>query len=676
MQNNQKLEDDKLLEEIPIKFEGYPWQIIIIYLIFGFTWIIFSDNFLTYTVKNPNAHATIQTYKGMIFVGLTALLLYFLIRTYYEKTAKLIKTITNKNHELVTYSEELVAMSDELNDKIFELNQTMDDLVSQKQYVYEIYNNSNTAILVWNLKGEIIEVNNRFIELLGYSEDELIGKKWFEVILPDSEKIIVTDIISGLKKNYNVSNFENKVIAKSGHIFDMIWNDSLIQDQKSGKPIVVSFGIDITAEKENERKAFEHAYTDSLTKLGNRVVFEQFVQNLIEKGQAFTVYYLDIDNFININDYYGHKYGDLFLYSFSERLKKHFSNCGLFRWCGDEFMIVNEDTSIHKINQITAIITSELTQSWQYEMVDYNPTVSVGIVKYPEDCKTVEDIYKNIDLSLHHSKGKGVSKVSHYHPNYQKDFEYRVEIEKLIHDAIQMKAFELNFQPIYHLDTKTVRAIEILIRWKDKTIKVSAGEWIAIAEETEQILKVDQWVINAAFEFVQNNLKDKDVITTINISSKTLLSDTFIEFVRKAKAEFDIQPNTIEFELTEHSLIDDLNNSLKQINDLKALGFKIALDDFGTRYSSLNYLSHMPFDSLKIDKSYVDKIVNQPRDLIIVKQIVHLCTQLNIVTIAEGIESTEQLELLRQIKCDFGQGYLFSKPVDEKGILALLEVKT
>ena len=280
------------------------------------------------------------------------------------------------------------------------------------------------------------------------------------------------------------------------------------------------------------------------------------------------------------------------------------------------------------------------------------------------------------DLSLHHSKDKGISNVSVYHPNYQKDFENRVEIEKLIHDAIQMKAFELNFQPIYHLDTKTVRAIEILIRWKDKTIKVSAGEWIAIAEETEQILKVDQWVINAAFEFVQNNLKDKDVITTINISSKTLLSDTFIEFVRKAKAEFDIQPNTIEFELTEHSLIDDLNNSLKQINDLKALGFKIALDDFGTRYSSLNYLSHMPFDSLKIDKSYVDKIFNQPRDLIIVKQIVHLCTQLNIVTIAEGIESTEQLELLRKIKCDFGQGYLFSKPVDEKAILKLLEVTT
>jgi len=673
MQKNYKIEDDKLLEETPFKFEGYPWQIIIIYLIFGFTWIIFSDNFLMYAVKNLDVYAVIQTYKGMIFVGLTALLLFFLIRTYYEKSTKLIKTITYKNHDLVTYSEELIAMSDELNNKIFDLNQTMDDLVAQKQYVYEIYNNSNTAILVWNLKGEILEVNNRFIDLLGYNAEELIGKKWFEVVLPDSERIIVSDIITGLKENYNVSNFENKVKTKAGYILDMIWNDSLIQDPKSGTAIVVSFGIDITAEKENERKAFEHAYTDALTQLGNRAVFEQHIQNLIERGLVFTVYYLDIDNFRNINDYYGHKYGDLFLHAFSERLKKYFSTCGLFRWCGDEFMIVDEDTSIDKINQVTAIITGELTLPWRYEIVDYNPSVSVGIVKFPEDCKTIEEIYKNIDLSLHHSKGKGLSKVSVYHPSYQKDFEHRVEIEKLIHDALQMNAFELNFQPIYHLETKTVRAIEVLIRWKDKAIKVSAGEWIAIAEETEQILKVDEWVIKAAFEFVQSNLRDRNVVTTINISSKTLLSDAFIAFVSKAKTDFDIEPSVIEFELTEHSLIDDLNSSLKQVNELKALGFKIALDDFGTRYSSLNYLSHMPFDSLKIDKSYVDKIVNHPRDLLIIKQIVHLCNQLNIVTIAEGIESIEQLALLQEIKCDFGQGYFFSKPVDEKGILTLLD---
>ncbi|OJV63103.1 MAG: hypothetical protein BGO41_10400 [Clostridiales bacterium 38-18] len=670
MQKKHKVKDDQLLETAPLKFDSYPWQIIIIYLIFGFSWIIFSDNFLSIMVKNQTTYAIVQTYKGMIFVGLTALLLYFLVKAYYDKSTDLLKTITYKNHDLVTYSEELVAMSDELNEKIFKLNQTMDDLVSQKQYVYEIYNNSNTAILVWNLKGEIMDVNDRFIELLGYGEADLIGNKWFEIILPESEKVIVSEILTGLKENYNVSNFENKVKTKDGLILDMIWNDSLIQNPISGMPMVVSFGIDITTQKENERKVYENAYTDPLTKLGNRTAFEQQVLSLIERNRDFTVYYLDIDNFRNINDYYGHKYGDLFLQELTDRMCKSFSKCGLFRWCGDEFMIIDENTSQEKIKRMSELIVSELTQPWAYEIVDYNPTVSVGIVNYPQDSRSMDEIYKNIDLSLHHSKEKGLSNISVYRPEFQSNFEHRVEVEKLIHDAIQKNAFELNFQPIFHLETRSIRAVEVLIRWKDKSIGISAGEWIA--EETEQILKVDQWVIKAAFEFSQMHLKGRNVVTTINISSKTLLSDAFIDFVGKASREFDIDPKTIEFELTEHSLIDDLNRSLKRVKDLKTLGFKIALDDFGTRYSSLNYLSHMPFDSLKIDKSYVDKIVNQSSDLIIVEQIVMLCNRLNIVTIAEGIENSEQLRLLQSIHCDFGQGYLFSKPVDTETIVAML----
>lgn len=673
MNQHKKLEEEQLLNETNVSLDGFPWQIIIIYLLFGFSWIIFSDRILAGVINNQELYISIQTYKGMIFVTLTAILLYFLVNKYYKKVSDLIKTVIYKNHDLIIYSEELVAISDELNERIFDLNRTMDELTLQKQFVSEIYNNSNTLIFAWNLKGEILEFNNRFSELLGYSDTDLIGKKWFEVFLPESERIIVAKLISEIKTQSSVTNFENKVKTKDNQVLTMMWNDVLMQNPKTNSPMVVSFGIDITAEKVNAQRAFELAYTDRLTQLGNRSVFEKKVTELIASDVAFSLYYLDIDNFRNINDYYGHRYGDLYLQEFSSRLKSNLDTCSLYRWCGDEFMIIDERVEEERIQEISAKLYAIISEPWHYEIIDYFATASIGVVSYPKDGHTLDELYKNVDISLHHSKSIGKSSVSIYQTEFLKQFEERIEIERTIHAALLEEAFVLNFQPIYRLDTSTVQAVEVLIRWKDPSIHIPAGHWISIAEETEQILKVDQWVIKTAFDFIRSNLTQSDVITTINISSKTLLSDDFIPFLITNLALYEVNPSQVEFELTEHSLIDDLELSVRLVTSLKAIGFKIALDDFGTRYSSLNYLSHMPFDTLKIDKSYVDHIISSNESYIIVAQIVQLCKQLGIRTVAEGIETEDQSVSLKNIGCDYGQGYLFSRPVTQDKIVSILK---
>lgn len=466
-------------------------------------------------------------------------------------------------------------------------------------------------------------------------------------------------------------NFENKVITKDGRVLDMMWNDSVIQNPKTNELVIVSYGIDITLERQNEKKAFDLAFKDKLTGFKNRTVFEKDITTLIDKNCSFVLYYLDIDNFRSLNEIHGHQYGDLFIKEFSLRIQQVLEECSLYRWCGDEFMVLEEESNLSIDDRIKQIF-EVAKEKWQHEHVEYHPSVSIGIASFPEDGMCREEILKNIDIALHYSKSLGNSYASKYCSSFQKKVEAKIVIENAIHDALINDGFELYYQPIFDLLTQKISAIEVLLRWRSDRYKFTTGDFIAIAEETGQILKIDHWVIRNAFKFVANNLKNSPINVSINLSAKTVGSPETINFLRTCLNEYEIDAAKIEFEITEHSLIDNINESLVLVSALKALGFRISLDDFGTRYSSLNYLSNMPFDSLKIDKSYVDKIVNLKNDLIIVEQIIQLSKRLGLKTIAEGIETSDQAKILTNLGCDFGQGYLMAKPLEESKLVLVI----
>ena len=545
----------------------------------------------------------------------------------------------------------------------------------EKKILDEIYNKINGAILIWTLEGEILGANNFFLNLFNLEEKKVIGKKWNEVLFSEIDNRKIFEIIDSISNNEDSKNFEYRIITKTGKIIEMIWSNTLISDSVTGEPLIISLGIDKTEEKENEKKIFDLAFKDSLTGLKNRAAFESDILPVIDAKTPFTLFYLDFDNFKNINDVYGYKYGDLFIEEYAKRLSNKFSVSSIYRWCGDEFLIVEEYIDEKKIAEIINNIMNLTKEKWTYGEIEHYPSVSIGISRFPLDGENVEELLKNIDVAMTNAKSKGKSRASCYDKSFKKEIERKIFIENKINYNLSNNGFKLNFQPIYSINEMEMVGIEVLLRCKNKKECSDIGELISIAESTGQIVSIDRWVIDNAFMFIKENLKNKNIVTSINLSAKSVNSWGIMDFLKANLKDYKLNPQNIKFEITEHSLIDDIDYSKKLIEELKNVGFKISLDDFGTRYSSINYLVNMPFDTLKIDKSYIDKIIERKNSRTIVELIIKCSKELGLDTTAEGIENKEQFQILKSLGCDLAQGYLLNKPMDIEKLLMLKEFR-
>ena len=401
--------------------EKSPWKTIVIYMILGFLWILFSDRFVDIFADSHETYKLMQSYKGVFYVVVTAVILFYLIKYDYSKIMKLTNDVSEKNEELVSFSEELIAMDEDLQQKIESLNTAMKSIHEQKQFTDDIFQNSNTCIVTWGLDGEVLDINNHFTELMGYDRQDIIGKKWYEILLPEEQKYKYYELTSKLESDRKVQNYENKALAKDGRIFDLLWNNAMIYNPQDDLTIVVSFGIDLTMQKQNERRIYELAYNDKLTGFKNLIAFENDINSKINKKTSFTLYYLDMDNFKHLNEIHGHKCGDMFLKDYASRLLTIFDRTNVYRWCGDEFVIIEEDTNdiniTKRIDEI-ALLTKNI---WKYKNVEYYPSVSIGITKFPEDAENLEGLKKNMDMALYKAKSSGKSLAVAYHSDFQKD---------------------------------------------------------------------------------------------------------------------------------------------------------------------------------------------------------------------------------------------------------------
>ncbi len=649
-----------------------PWKTILIYLVFGFSWIIFSDNVLNFFIRDHDTYLAFQTYKGWLYVSITAILLYFVIRYENLRIFSLSRSLSDKNQELLTFSEEMIAIEDELKSKIDELNLSMYTLEKHKTFIEEIYNNSNTLILLWNKEGNVIDVNNFFIELTGYDKSEVVGQK-FEQYIHEEEQFSMSKFLALLESHTFVQNLENRIVTKSGNCLNVLWNNKLIKDPNSEEMFIASFGIDVTLDREKEKQISRLAYTDKLTGLKNKVVFESEVSYLIQKKTYFTLIYLDFDNFKNLNDVLGHDRGDEFLLEYSVKIKEIIPDATIYRWSGDEFLIVLNTDELDEIQSTIDRLMTFTKRKWSVGDMEYYPSISMGVTRCPHDSETVSELLKNVEMALYKSKNAGKSQYRYYESSFQKEVERLIHVESSINKVFQNQAFELFFQPIYHLEDQSIEGFEALLRWKYNTGNINTGEFIEVAEKTGQIIEIDRWVISSAFTFLKEHYSDTAHELSINLSAKSLMSPTLLDFIQDQVKVHQVPPTRIAFEVTEHSLIDNFDLTKSIIVALKEVGFKISLDDFGTRFSSLNYLSKIPFDVLKIDKSYIDSVTEDGKDQVIVKQIITLASSLGLKTVAEGIETQEQREVLTQMGCDSGQGYLLSKPVPLELLLRLTQ---
>jgi len=416
---------------------------------------------------------------------------------------------------------------------------------------------------------------------------------------------------------------------------------------------------------------------DDLTVLTNRTYFrEQFNNKIINfnnTNKYIAVLFIDIDNFKNINDSFGHKFGDEVLIEVSKRFKTILSNQILIsRNGGDEFLFLIDDRKdmesiVDLINEIMELISQPIT------LKSYNIylTVSIGVSLYPNDGNNIDDLLKNADAAMYIAKDDGRNTFKFYKKNMTEEIMEKLLLENQLKDAIQNDKFTLNYQPQYDGRDDKLVGMEVLVRWINKNGNtVAPVKFIPLAEQTGLIIKLDRLVMTKAIkQFVE--WKNKNLNTgrlSLNLSIKQLKTEDFIEVFKELLTRYNINPRDIELEVTEGALMVNPREAIAKLEDLSNFGINLSVDDFGTGYSSLAYLKKLPISKLKIDKTFVDGLPNDDDDIAIVKSIIALAKSLKLDVIAEGVETIEQRDFLVANGCSKIQGYLYAKPLKKEEI--------
>lgn len=635
-------------------------------------WILFSDRAVTLFIKDIEQHHWAQTYKGWFFVFVTSVLLYYLIKAYSSKLRRNNISLRETNQELVAYTEEIVALDQELQDNVNVLQDTMEELSIRKSFLDEIFSNSNMAIMTWQLDGTLIDANQKLFQLTGYSKDELVNKDWSRHLLPEQERYKMHRLKEELKKKQRVENYENYLLGKDGRYINMLWNDAIIREPNQTEPVVVSFGLDITKEREIQRMVEQLSYRDQMTGLKNKETLKEEIQILIEAKEPFHVFLVGIDNFKMINDLHGYEVGNEFMTTFAKSLKAIPSIHEVYRWTGDEFVVIyNGDDEATFVLELL----NRTRSKWQYKSSNYELTASIGIARFPEQGHTFVTLLQKADIALNHVKNQGKSDFALFTAEMEQELQHNVTLEQEIERALQENELALFYQPIVNMDNYETIGFEVLLRWAQGGYKTSIGELIGFAEKSGQIMSIDKWVLKAILELLSRLKGYEGIYFSVNLSAQSILSIDFIDYLTYLLEVYPIDHEKIIFEITEHTLMANIDKAQGVITQLSHLGFGIALDDFGTKYSSLNYLSMLPFSTLKVDKSYIDRLADSEKNQVIFKSIMNLTKDLGLSLIVEGIETQIQKELLLGYGCAIGQGYLFSKAVPEVNMMEILNTR-
>jgi diguanylate cyclase (GGDEF)-like protein len=431
----------------------------------------------------------------------------------------------------------------------------------------------------------------------------------------------------------------------------------------------------------NQKEMYYLAYHDALTMLPNRLQFEEYILALIQnKKQNFILLFIDLDRFKVINDTLGHDIGDEILITISKRLKKTLGKKSFVaRLGGDEFIaIIHYNNRFKEIEIILDTLIEEVRKPLIIKEYNLNITSSIGVVKYPQDAQDKNTLLKYADSAMYHAKDIGKDTYAFYNTQLSVDMHRRLELEQALTTALKKEEFSLMFQPQYDLNSQEMIAVEALVRWESPLLgSVSPDEFISVAEDIGLIIKLGYHIFREACLAYMHWKKQGLILNliAINISSMQFRQlDAFDNF-KKIIKETGIDPHHIEIELTERYIMEYSSNKLSILDELRSIGCQISIDDFGTGYSSMSYLKRLSIDTIKIDKSFVDDLANNKHDAEVSKAIILLSQTLGYKVIAEGIETKEQEDILRNYGCDMGQGYYFSKPIEREELIPFYHQK-
>lgn len=437
--------------------------------------------------------------------------------------------------------------------------------------------------------------------------------------------------------------------------------------------------IDITERKKAEETIRYMAHYDSLTNLPNRTLFhEKLAEAMLkakQKDEKIGVMFIDLDRFKNINDTLGHSIGDVLLQAVANRLicclRKEDS---VSRLGGDEFAIFLTGATHKEAGEIAQRIITSMSESITLDHIEIFITPSIGISMYPDDGDDIEALLKHADAAMYLAKEQGKNNYQFFSEELHQVLAKKLQLERELRKALDEKQFTLHYQPKIHLQTGQIIGMEALIRWDHPDLGlIPPIQFIPIAEETGLIVPLGEWVMRTACQQTKawQEAGFTQLAVAVNISLRQFMQNNLIEMITSILEETGLAPQYLELEITE-SMALNVDYTIRILNRLKALGVSISIDDFGTGYSSLSYLSQFPIDRLKIDQSFLRNL--NPQNQAIIKTIIHMAHNMKIAVIAEGVETHEHVDFLKEQLCNEVQGYFYSKPLPTKEIDSFLQV--
>ena len=532
------------------------------------------------------------------------------------------------------------------------------------------------GILIFE-NGLIKEINHSMKDIMGGFPDSLIGSEGMQLLAPEYFEAAQEWVSSGASEPK-----ELQLRRPDGTRFyaEVNVRSDLMGGEGAGIQVVVV--RDITQRKSHEDKLRKMAQYDALTSLPNRVLFNERLGHAVtaakRKDKQHAVLFIDLDRFKNVNDSLGHSVGDELLIEVAQRLK-----CGtrpedtVARLGGDEFAILLEDIGAPRIAaKVAQKIIDQLMEPVAIAGHELVTTPSIGIALYPDNGGSVEELLRNADTAMYRAKANGRNCYQFFTRDMDNQMLQRLKLESDIRHALQFRQFILHFQPQICFSSGQVIGAEALVRWDAGLSGIRfPDEFIGVAEETGLIVPLGEQVIEMACE--QLALWNKQGIhlpnLSINLSSKQFCYANIIPSIEAILERTGVPANQLLLEITEAAMMDDEKRAIGVMNRLKEMGIQLAIDDFGTGYSSLSYLKNFPLDELKIDRSFINEMVENEADRRIVASIVDLARHLDLRVIAEGIETLPQAELLSSMNCENMQGYLFSKPITPDHFIELVQ---
>ncbi|MCC0175794.1 EAL domain-containing protein [Waterburya agarophytonicola K14] len=539
------------------------------------------------------------------------------------------------------------------------------------------------GMAISSLKGKFRRVNQALCDALGYTQEELLGVSFAEISHPEdweAHRNLEQLLIQGKETDFQI---EKRFIAKDGRIVDTLLKVLVVHDS-DGKPLHFNNQIvDITERKSMEKQLRHDALHDALTGLPNRALFMDRLEQQLKKSQnnesyLFAVLFLDLDRFKVVNDSVGHLVGDKLLIEIARRLEKSIAPTDtVARLGGDEFTILLENiASKSEATLVAESIYQTLTFPFHIDGYELFSTASIGIALSSVGYDKPEDILRDADVTMYSAKEQGKARYEVFDNSLRDRALLRLEIETDLRRALERKEFEVYYQPITSLKLGILSGFEALVRWNHPTKgRIQPGDFIPICEETGLIVPLSNWLLKEACQTTRSwQLKYPEhpaIRMSINLSAHQFRESQLIQEVESVLQETGLSGKCLKLEITESTLIDNLDTVTEIILHLREKEIQFSIDDFGTGYSSLSYLHRFPVDTIKIDRSFVSQMQAEENSAI-VKAIVTLAHMLNMDVIAEGIETTAQLAQLRLLQCEYGQGFFFSKPLNKAQAEALI----